>query len=98
MRRNAPASKLVRSPKLYSTFLLWLLSELFESLPIARGDQKSTLDRSCAAETQDKDKPGKRTKITTTLCLQISILDSLSPGFNHILHQRLKFLILYADS
>lgn len=27
------ADKLVRSPKLYSTFLLWLLSELFESLP-----------------------------------------------------------------
>ncbi|RVQ67779.1 DUF853 family protein [Croceicoccus ponticola] len=27
------ADKLMRSPKLYATFLLWLLSELFESLP-----------------------------------------------------------------
>ncbi|MDO7843241.1 helicase HerA-like domain-containing protein [Sphingomonas immobilis] len=27
------ADKLMQSPKLYSTFLLWLLSELFESLP-----------------------------------------------------------------
>jgi uncharacterized protein len=27
------AEKLMQSPKLYSTFLLWLLSELFESLP-----------------------------------------------------------------
>jgi len=27
------ADKLMRSPKLYSTFLLWLLSELFETLP-----------------------------------------------------------------
>ena len=27
------ASKLMQSPKLYSTFLLWLLSELFEHLP-----------------------------------------------------------------
>jgi DNA helicase HerA-like ATPase len=27
------ADKLMRSPKLYSTFLLWLLSELFERLP-----------------------------------------------------------------
>jgi DNA helicase HerA-like ATPase len=27
------ADKLMRSPKLYSTFLLWLLSELFENLP-----------------------------------------------------------------
>ncbi len=29
------ADQLVQSPKLYSTFLLWLLSELFESLPEA---------------------------------------------------------------
>ena len=29
------ADKLINSPKLYSTFLLWLLSELFESLPEA---------------------------------------------------------------
>ena len=29
------ADELVNSPKLYSTFLLWLLSELFESLPEA---------------------------------------------------------------
>ena len=27
------ASKLMRAPKLYATFLLWLLAELFESLP-----------------------------------------------------------------
>ena len=27
------ADKLMNSPKLYSTFLLWLLSELFEHLP-----------------------------------------------------------------
>lgn len=27
------ANKLIQSPKLYSTFLLWLLSELFENLP-----------------------------------------------------------------
>lgn len=27
------ADKLIRSPRLYATFLLWLLSELFESLP-----------------------------------------------------------------
>jgi len=29
------ADKLMRSPKLYATFLLWLLSELFEALPEA---------------------------------------------------------------
>jgi uncharacterized protein len=29
------ADKLIRSPKLYATFLLWLLSELFEQLPEA---------------------------------------------------------------
>ena len=27
------ADKLMQSPKLYATFLLWLLSELFEQLP-----------------------------------------------------------------
>ena len=27
------ADKLINSPMLYSTFLLWLLSELFEELP-----------------------------------------------------------------
>ena len=27
------ADKLMQSPKLYGTFLLWLLSELFETLP-----------------------------------------------------------------
>jgi DNA helicase HerA-like ATPase len=27
------ADKLMSSPKLYSTFLLWMLSELFEELP-----------------------------------------------------------------
>ncbi len=42
MRTDAPgrgyvnllaADKLIQSPKLYATFLLWLLSELFEELP-----------------------------------------------------------------
>ena len=33
------ADKLLRSPKLYATFLLWLLSELFERLPEV-GDQE----------------------------------------------------------
>lgn len=33
------ADKLMRSPKLYATFLLWLLAELFESLPEV-GDQE----------------------------------------------------------
>jgi len=28
-----PADKLINAPKLYSTFLLWMLSELFEQLP-----------------------------------------------------------------
>lgn len=27
------ADKLMQSPRLYSTFLLWMLSELFEQLP-----------------------------------------------------------------
>ena len=27
------ADKLIQSPRLYATFLLWLLSELFEELP-----------------------------------------------------------------
>ena len=27
------ADKLIQSPKLYATFLLWLMSELFEELP-----------------------------------------------------------------
>ncbi|MCV4626647.1 DUF853 domain-containing protein, partial [Escherichia coli] len=29
------ADELINAPKLYSTFLLWLLSELFETLPEA---------------------------------------------------------------
>ncbi len=37
------ASKLVNSPKLYSTFLLWLLSELFENLPEAGDLEKPKL-------------------------------------------------------
>jgi len=34
------ATKLIHSPKLYSTFLLWLLSELFEKLPEVGDIQK----------------------------------------------------------
>ncbi len=37
------ASKLVNSPKLYSIFLLWLLSELFENLPEAGDLEKPKL-------------------------------------------------------
>ena len=37
------ADKLMRSPKLYATFLLWLLAELFESLPEVGDPEKPTL-------------------------------------------------------
>lgn len=37
------ADELINSPKLYSTFLLWLLSELFESLPEAGDLEKPKL-------------------------------------------------------
>jgi DNA double-strand break repair helicase HerA and related ATPase len=37
------AEELVRSPKLYATFLLWLLSELFERLPEIGDPEKPTL-------------------------------------------------------
>ncbi|MDR3213027.1 MAG: DUF853 domain-containing protein [Azoarcus sp.] len=37
------AEKLMRSPRLYSTFLLWLLSELFEHLPEAGDPEKPKL-------------------------------------------------------
>ncbi|WP_419809853.1 helicase HerA-like domain-containing protein [Sphingomonas sp.] len=37
------ADKLMASPKLYSTFLLWLLSELFEHLPEVGDPDKPTL-------------------------------------------------------
>jgi DNA helicase HerA-like ATPase len=37
------ADKLMRSPKLYATFLLWLLSELFESLPEVGDPEKPKL-------------------------------------------------------
>jgi len=37
------ADKLMRSPKLYATFLLWLLAELFESLPEVGDPDKPTL-------------------------------------------------------
>ncbi|HPJ38382.1 MAG TPA: DUF853 family protein, partial [Spirochaetota bacterium] len=37
------ADKLMQSPKLYSTFLLWLLSELFEELPEAGDPEKPKL-------------------------------------------------------
>ncbi|MCB2014487.1 MAG: helicase HerA-like domain-containing protein [Sphingobium sp.] len=37
------ADKLMQSPKLYSTFLLWLLSELFETLPEVGDPEKPKL-------------------------------------------------------
>ncbi len=37
------AEELVRSPKVYATFLLWLLSELFERLPEVGDPEKPTL-------------------------------------------------------
>ncbi|MDF1834253.1 MAG: DUF853 family protein [Alteraurantiacibacter sp. bin_em_oilr2.035] len=37
------ADKLMRSPKLYATFLLWLLAELFESLPEVGDAEKPKL-------------------------------------------------------
>ena len=37
------ADRLMRSPKLYATFLLWLLSELFEALPEVGDPEKPTL-------------------------------------------------------
>ncbi|WP_144097171.1 helicase HerA-like domain-containing protein [Croceicoccus sediminis] len=37
------ADKLMRSPKLYATFLLWLLSELFETLPEVGDPEKPKL-------------------------------------------------------
>jgi DNA helicase HerA-like ATPase len=37
------ADKLIRSPRLYATFLLWLLSELFEELPEAGDLEKPKL-------------------------------------------------------
>lgn len=37
------ASKLMKSPRIYATFLLWLLSELFEQLPEAGDPEKPKL-------------------------------------------------------
>lgn len=37
------ADRLVQSPRLYSTFLLWLLSELFEQLPEVGDPEKPTM-------------------------------------------------------
>ena len=37
------ADELIRSPKVYSTFLLWMLSELFERLPEVGDPEKPTL-------------------------------------------------------
>jgi DNA helicase HerA-like ATPase len=37
------AEELIRSPKLYATFLLWLLSELFEKLPEVGDQEKPAL-------------------------------------------------------
>ena len=34
-KRNVDCQKLMQSPKMYSTFLLWLMSELYETLPEA---------------------------------------------------------------
>jgi hypothetical protein len=43
------ADKLMQSPKLYATFLLWLLSELFETLPEVGDPDKPKLRRSASA-------------------------------------------------
>ena len=40
------ADKLMNSPKLYSTFLLWILSELFEHLPEIGDPEKPKLEQS----------------------------------------------------
>jgi hypothetical protein len=50
------ADKLIRSPQLYATFLLWLLSELFEQLPeVGDPDQpcscSSSTRRTCCSTT-----------------------------------------------
>ena len=37
------ADKLMQSPRIYATFLLWLLSELFEQLPEVGDPEKPTL-------------------------------------------------------
>ena len=37
------ADKLMASPRLYVSFLLWLISELFETLPEARDPDKPKL-------------------------------------------------------
>ncbi len=37
------ADKLMRSPELYATFLLWLLTELFEKLPEVGDPEKPKL-------------------------------------------------------
>ena len=37
------ADRLMRSPKVYSTFLLWMLSELFENLPEVGDPEKPTI-------------------------------------------------------
>src|SRR4029079_11967031 len=37
------ADKLMETPRLYATFLLWLLSELFEQLPEVGDPEKPTL-------------------------------------------------------
>ncbi len=37
------ADQLIRSPRLYSTFMLWLMSELFEDLPEVGDPEKPTL-------------------------------------------------------
>lgn len=40
---NLAADKLIQSPKLYATFLLWLLTELFEKLPEVGDPEKPKL-------------------------------------------------------
>jgi DNA helicase HerA-like ATPase len=51
------ADRLMQSPKLYATFLLWLLSELFEELPevgdpTSRGSSSSSTKRICCSRTR----------------------------------------------
>jgi DNA helicase HerA-like ATPase len=43
MVNGLSAEELIRAPKLYSTFLLWMLSELFERLPEVGDPDKPTL-------------------------------------------------------
>lgn len=53
------ADRLMQSPKLYATFLLWMLSELFENLPEVGDLEKpkmvfSSTKRTCSSTTRPK--------------------------------------------